>query len=171
MTVSSSWNESFSRLLHLIYLMKGKGNAHDLSLIMFFIIFHLEALFISPDKFIVLVTLHVILDILIESRIMEWFILWFQEPQNGSWNWNLDSIPWPWAGSASTGSGCSKLHITRPWMLPGMGHPQLLWATSASYPHNTEFLSNLNLSAPSLKPFPLVFSVHALVKRPPPSLL
>lgn len=39
---------------------------------------------VSLDEFVVLVTLHVVLDILVESRIVEWFFLQFEEPQNGS---------------------------------------------------------------------------------------
>ena len=44
-----------------------------------------------------------------------------------------------WAGSPLTRSGCSWLHPTWPRMPPGMGHPELLWAASASallFPHN-----------------------------------
>lgn len=42
---------------------------------LFFIAFHLETLFISCDEFVVLVTLHVVLNILIESRTVEGLVL------------------------------------------------------------------------------------------------
>ena len=35
----------------------------------------------------------------------------------------------PWAGTSATRPGCSELHPTWPWALPGRGQPQLLWAT------------------------------------------
>jgi len=38
----------------------------------------------------------------------------------------------PWAGTSSTRPGCSQLHSTWPWTLPGRGYPQLLWATCSS---------------------------------------
>jgi len=34
--------------------------------------------------------------------------------------------PLPWAGTSSTRPGCSELHPTWPWTLPGRGQPQLL---------------------------------------------
>jgi len=37
----------------------------------------------------------------------------------------------PWAGTPPTTSGCPKPHPAWPCTLPGMGHPQLLWATCA----------------------------------------
>ena len=40
--------------------------------------------------------------------------------------------PLPWGGMPSTRPGCSKPHPTWPWTLPGMEHPQLLWATCSS---------------------------------------
>jgi len=43
---------------------------------------------------------------------------------------HLVPTPLPWA--SSTRPGCSELHPTWPWTLPGRGHPQLLWATCAS---------------------------------------
>ena len=36
-----------------------------------------------------------------------------------------------WAGTSSTRPGCSELHPTWPWTLPGRGQPQLLWALLA----------------------------------------
>jgi len=38
----------------------------------------------------------------------------------------------PWAGTPSTRPGCSDLHPTWPWTLPGRGQPKLLWAACAS---------------------------------------
>ena len=59
-------------------------------------------------------------------RIIQWFglegtlkLIWFQTPL-------------PWAGTSPTRPGCSELHPTWPWALPGRGQPQLLWATWAS---------------------------------------
>ena len=45
---------------------------------------------------------------------------------------HLVPTPLPWAGTLSTRPGCSELHPTWPWTLPGRGHPQLLWATCSS---------------------------------------
>lgn len=39
----------------------------------------------------------------------------------------------PCAGTSSTTSACSKLHPTRPWTAPGMGHPYLLWVFHHPY--------------------------------------
>lgn len=51
-------NKSFSRLtLHLKCLTKDKYNAHDLSRVMYAIVFHLEVLFINFNESVVLVTL------------------------------------------------------------------------------------------------------------------
>jgi len=36
--------------------------------------------------------------------------------------------PLPWEGTSSTRPGFSKPCPTWPWTLPGMRHPQLLWA-------------------------------------------
>ena len=44
---------------------------------------------------------------------------------------HLFPTPLPWAGTSSTSPGCSELHPTWPWILPGRGQPQLLWATCA----------------------------------------
>ncbi|KFW07755.1 Dysferlin, partial [Eurypyga helias] len=43
--------------------------------------------------------------------------------------------PLPWAGTPSPRPGCSKPHPAWPWTLPGMGHPQLLWATCPRWPN------------------------------------
>ena len=56
--------------------------------------------------------------------------------------------------AAPTSSGCPGPHPTWPWVLPGMGHPQL---------SEQPLLSNLNLSSLSLKPFPLVPSLSDYV--------
>lgn len=40
--------------------------------------------------------------------------------------------PLPYAGPPSTSPGCYKPHPTWPLTLPGMGHPQLLWATCSN---------------------------------------
>jgi len=42
------------------------------------------------------------------------------------------STPLPWAGTPYTRRGCSELHPTWTWTLPGRGQSQLLWATCSS---------------------------------------
>jgi len=42
---------------------------------------------------------------------------------------HLVPTPLPSAGTSSTRPGCSELHPTWPWTLPGRGQPQLLWET------------------------------------------
>jgi len=42
---------------------------------------------------------------------------------------HLVSKPLSWARTSSTRPGCSELHPTWPWTLPGRGQPQYLWAT------------------------------------------
>lgn len=39
------------------------------------------------------------------------------------------SIEWQWTGTPCTRPGCSGLHLSWPWTLPGIGHPQLLWTS------------------------------------------
>ena len=66
-------------------------------------------------------------------------ILPFIESQNHRMVWvgrdlkdHLFPTPLPWAGTSSTRPGCSELHPTWPWALPGRGQPQLLWAACPS---------------------------------------
>ena len=64
--------------------------------------------------------------------------------------------PLPSAGTSSTRPGCSELHPTWPWALPGRGQPQLLWATWVRASVENFFLRYiLNLPFISLKPLPL----------------
>ena len=83
----------------------------------------------------------------------------------------------PWAGTPSTRPSCSKPHPAWPWTLLGTGHLQLLWATCSSVSpppfilKNFFLISGLNLPSFSLKPLPLVLSLHALVKSSSPAFL
>ncbi|XP_064493014.1 phospholipid-transporting ATPase IK, partial [Pseudopipra pipra] len=80
--------------------------------------------------------------------------------------------PLPWPGTPPTSPGCSKPPPTWPWTLPGMGQPQLLWATCARapHPHSQQFLPNIP-SHPALwhwEAIPSVLSLQALVQSPSP---
>lgn len=60
-------------------------------------------------------------------------------------------MPLPQAGTPCPRPGCSDHHPTRPWTLPGVGHPQILW-TTCSVPHcshSKELLPHI-LSTPTL---------------------
>ena len=81
-----------------------------------------------------------------------------------------------WAGTPSTRPGCSKP------IQPGFDHFQGGGIHSFSgwpapvphHPHSKEclpYISNLNLPSCSLKPLPLVLSLHVLVKSASPSFL
>lgn len=48
-----------------------------------------------------------------------------------SWNGWVERDPKDHLIPATTGPGCSKLYPSSPWPLPGMGQPQLPWATCA----------------------------------------
>lgn len=77
----------------------------------------------------------------------------------------LSTAPRLWARTPSTTPVWSGLPTAWYWTLPGMGHPQLLWATcsSASPPHNKEIflISNLNFSSFGLQLY-LPLSHHYL---------
>ena len=57
-------------------------------------------------------------------RIIEWLRL------EGVFEDQLAPIPLPWAGTSLSTSGCPGPHSTRPLVPPGMGYPQLLWASA-----------------------------------------
>lgn len=60
----------------------------------------------------------------------------------------------------ATRAGCLKPHTTCPWTLPGIGHPQLLWATTSMS------LTMFNRAVPSTDPWgtPLVTGLHLGIK-------
>ena len=71
----------------------------------------------------------------------------------------------PWTGTSSTRLGCSELNPT--W--PSLGN--LCQCLTTLMVKNVFLISNLNLPSCSLEPFPLVLSLHTLVKSPSPSFL
>ena len=73
------------------------------------------------------------------STCMKWIIesrngLGWKRPQCSS-----SSNPLLCAGSPTTRPGCSEPHPAWPWMPPGMGHPQLSWATCSVHLLQTKF--------------------------------
>lgn len=81
----------------------------------------------------------------------------------------LFPIPAPQTRAPSTGPSVSKFHPK--WMLLGMGHPQLLWETHFCIltVKNCFPISDLTLLPFSLRPFPHVLSLHALVQSCSPA--
>ena len=94
---------------------------------------------------------------------------------------HLVSIPLPWKGLPSTKSGYPGPYPTPPWMPPGMGHPQLLWAACASasslsqwrisslyliwmYPHSNLLPFVLSLTLPDKDSISSFLVGHFLVK-------
>ena len=76
-----------------------------------------------------------------------------------------NSNPLPRAGLPPTSSGCPGPHPTWPWVPPGMGHSQPLYAVCASAsPPSQGKKSNLNLSSIGLILSPLVLSLSDCVK-------
>ena len=85
------------------------------------------------------------------------------------------STPLPWAGTPPTRPGCSKPHPGWPWTFTEMGHSvslgSLFQCLSTLKLKNFFLMSNLNLLSSILKPLPLAFSLHSLIKSLSPSFL
>ena len=86
---------------------------------------------------------------------------------------HLVPTPLPWAGTPSTRPGAQSP------IQPGLEHCQGGGSHSFSgqpvpvpqHPHREEFFLCIWSKCFSVKPFPLVLSLHALVKSPSPALL
>jgi len=128
------------------------------------------------------------MDILLTNATQATWSSWWQKPslshtQNHRMVWvgrdlkdHAVPAPVPWAGTPSTRPGCSKPHPTWSWTLLGRGQPQLLFGNlcqclTTPLVKNFFLIFSLNLPSFSLKPLPLVLSLHAVVKSPSPALL